>query len=596
MCGIAGYIGKNDIKAELLSLIKCVEYRGYDSSGIAYLDSNQIKLIKSVGDISKLKNKLGNPKTFTYGIAHTRWATHGKANETNAHPHISQDNNWALVHNGIIENYLQLKQQLQKYNFHFVSQTDTEAIAHLLQANDCKNPIETIKKTCDKLKGSYALAIISKKHPNKIFTAKKDSPLYIAHSRFGSFVASDPICFVNKATTYFTLNDGEFAEVSQGKITFFDNNLNIIKKSPTKLNLQIEDSSLDNFNHFMQKEISQVPSVIKRIIKTYKESQVFEKLKLKNISKIKNIILIGCGTAYHASLMGANFLEKYARIRSQAFIASEFRYGNRVLESDTIAIFVSQSGETADTIKAMDLVKKKGIKCIALTNVLYSTLAQNCDYILPVCAGPELAVASTKAYTAQISILYLFAKYLQSIKSNSPFDAYKKLQTLITNKNDYQEQIKSIIPHLLSANNVFFIGRDTDFITVTEASLKLKEITYINSSAYPSGELKHGFLALIDNGSIVFVLATDPKLLDKTLNGAHEAYARGAKIIVVSNLEINRDKLDDIFINIKLTNLDTEIMPIASIEFFQWLSYYTSISKNINPDKPRNLAKSVTVE
>lgn len=597
MCGIAGYIGKENSKTELLQLIKGVEYRGYDSAGIACINNNSIEVIKSTGAVSNLENKLGFPVTNSCGIAHTRWATHGKANSINAHPHLSQDKNWAIVHNGIIENYLPLKNDLiQNHNINFKSETDTETIAHLLQVSNKHNGLEALKFACDKLIGSYALAVISTHNPHEICVARNESPLYVAYGSNGNYIASDPICFVGKCTEYYTLNNKEYALITENTMEFFDNNLMLIDKTSTKMNFEVEDAGLGNYNHFMQKEISQEKDVINRLISTYQESKVFEKLNTKELESINNIILIGCGTAYHAALMGAKMLEKYARIKSSAYIASEFRYSNPIIDKDTLAIFVSQSGETADTLGALEIVKANNTHTIALTNVLYSTLAKNSDYIFPVCAGPELAVASTKAYTAQISVLYLFANYLATIKFNKEYKALENLSKFLLTSDNYFDQIKELSTKLTSASNVFFIGRDTDYITAEEASLKLKEITYINSSAYPSGELKHGFLALVDSDTILFVVATEKHLLDKTLNAAHEAYARGAKIVVISNLDISQDKLHDIYLNIHLDDLGEDIMPMTSIKFFQWLAYYTSTNKGINPDKPRNLAKSVTVE
>lgn len=597
MCGIAGYIGKGNVKKELLSILQGVEYRGYDSAGIACIQNNKIEVIKSAGAVNNLQKILGKDIYNTCGIAHTRWATHGKANDTNAHPHLSEDNHWAVVHNGIIENYLDIKNELiSKYGIHFRSDTDTEVISQMLSISHIKNPLQAMKFVCDKLIGSYALAIINVDYPNEIFVARKESPLYLSHSEKGTYVASDPICLVNKCTEYYCVQNGEFGIVTANNIELFDNNLSPIRKIPISMNLKEEDTGLGKYSHFMQKEITQEGISIERLLKVYSDSKVFEKLDNDYLKSIDNIILIGCGTAYHAGLMSAKILEKHARISSTAYIASEYRYSNPIITTNTLAIFVSQSGETADTLGALDIIKKSGIKSIALTNVLYSTLAQNCDYIFPVCAGPEIAVASTKAYTSQISIAYLFAKYLLAIRNNVKYSAPNEIAKLIIFNENYFSQIDELSDELLVANNVFFLGRNFDYITAEEASLKLKEITYINSSAYPAGELKHGFLALIDDKSLVFVIATEKELLDKTLNGANEAYSRGAKIIVVSNLDISMEKLHNVYMLVKLDNLSGDLMPMVSIKFFQWLAYYTSIKKGLNPDKPRNLAKSVTVE
>lgn len=597
MCGIAGYIGKGNVKKELLSILQGVEYRGYDSAGLAYIEDNKIEVIKSAGAVNNLQKILGKDIYNTCGIAHTRWATHGKANDTNAHPHLSEDKKWAVVHNGIIENYLDIKNELiHKYGIHFTSDTDTEVISQMLASCHIQEPLNALKFVCNKLIGSYALAVLNKDYPNEIFVAKKESPLYLSHSEKGTYVASDPICLVNKCTEYYCMQNGEYGRVTVNSIELFDNNLSKIYKTPLSMNLKEEDTGLGKYSHFMQKEISQEGLAIERLLNVYSDNKVFEKLDSDYLKSIDNIIFIGCGTAYHAGLMSAKILEKYARIPSSAYIASEYRYSHPIITPNTLAIFVSQSGETADTLGALEIIKNNGIKSIALTNVLYSTLAQNSDYIFPVCAGPEIAVASTKAYTSQISISYLFAKYLFSIKNNSTYSAPNEISQLAKFKENYFHQIDELSDELLEASNVFFLGRNFDYITAEEASLKLKEITYINSLAYPAGELKHGFLALVDSNSLIFVIATDKELLDKTLNGANEAYSRGAKIIVVSQLNIAKDKLHNVHMLIKLDNLSSDLMPVVSIKFFQWLAYYTSLKKGLNPDKPRNLAKSVTVE
>lgn len=597
MCGIAGYVGKNKVKKELINILRGVEYRGYDSAGFAYIKNKKIEVKKTQGCIDNLNKYLTDDYTKTCGIAHTRWATHGKVNATNAHPILSEDKKWAVVHNGIIENFMIIKNQLKEnYGVKFATETDTEVVAQMLQTSHIQSPLKALKLVCKKLIGSYALAIINKDFPNQIFVARKESPLYISHSENGSYIASDPICFVNKCQNYFTLENGEFGIVTDNNVFIYDNYLNQIIKEPTKLNLKEKDAGLGKYKYFMQKEITEEDVATERIIKTYSENNVFKKLNLDYLKSVKNIILIGCGTAYHAGLMGAKIFEKYARIKSSAFVASEYRYSNPIIDQNTLAIFVSQSGETADTLGACNVLKQMGVKTIALTNVLYSTLAQNCDYVFPVCAGPEIAVASTKAYTCQIAIIYLFAKYLSSIKSGEDFVALQTISKFKNLEENYFEQIDILANDLLHTNSVFFIGRDVDYVTAEEASLKLKEISYINSSAYPAGELKHGFLALVDNTSIIFVIATQKELLDKTLNGAHEGSARGAKIIVVSNLDISKDKLVDVYMHIKLKNESVDIMPMVAIKFFQWLAYFTSVKKGLNPDKPRNLAKSVTVE
>ena len=427
--------------------------------------------------------------------------------------------------------------------------------------------------------------------------AKRKSPLYIATNGKEIFVASDPICFAGKASEYFAFDDNEFCQASLDGIIFYDNAHNKIIKQPIAMQEFDQFKGKGEYPHFMLKEINETPEVLSRIVKTYQDNNGFAKLSKQMLKHINKIVVVGCGTAYHAGLMGAKYIEKFARIECRVHIASEFRYSNPIIDKNTLCIFVSQSGETADTLAALELAKQKGALTIGLTNVLYSVLAKNVDIVLPVCAGPEIAVASTKAYTAQITILYMLSRHLQNITSKDNFDYIGQVNKLSNNLNiPLTKWLEDIANELIKSNGVFYIGRDMDYVTAEEASLKLKEISYINSSAYPSGELKHGFLALIEEGTHLFVIATDEDLFDKTLNGAHEAYSRGAKVILVTQLDVDKAKVDFVHKIIRLPQFDQELMPIVSIITFQILSYLTSTTKGINPDQPRNLAKSVTVE
>jgi len=598
MCGIVGYIGDKIVDKELVDILKNLEYRGYDSAGVAVFDKGEIVTTKAEGKIANLEAILNGSKTASMGIAHTRWATHGKPTTTNAHPHVSANNKWAVVHNGIIENFGELKKEvISNTGVEFVSETDTEVVSQMLQYLDNGNVIETLINVCNRLEGSFALGVISSDDKNSLYLAKRKSPLYVAKTGKEVFVASDPICFAGKATEYYMFEDDEFCQVNINSIVFYDSKNNVIVKKALKLNTFEANFGKQDYPHFMLKEIEEVPTVLNRIVSTYKDSKAFEKVDTTLLKSINKIILVGCGTAYHAGLMGASMIEKFARIDSRTYVASEFRYSDPIIDDKTLAIFVSQSGETADTISAHDLAKSKGAKTIALTNVLYSALAKKADYVLPVCAGPEIAVASTKAYTAQISILYMFAKHLANIVANTKFDYLADIVNLSNNLvMPTAESLDSLANELVSIDNAFFIGRGVDYVSSEEASLKLKEITYINTQAYPSGELKHGFLALVESGTILFVIATQKDLLDKTLNGAHEAYARGARIVLATQFDIPKEKLEDVYFNIKLPKFEDDLMPIVSIGAFQMLSYLTSVKKGYNPDQPRNLAKSVTVE
>lgn len=596
MCGIVGYIGKRKAEEMLYSMLKCVEYRGYDSAGVVTINNEKIEVKKTVGEVDKLKPLLDNKSKAKVGIGHTRWATHGGVTIANAHPHLSTDKNWAVVHNGIIENYMELKSQLnERKDINFISDTDTEVISQLLQADLKKDCLTTIKHVADRLKGSYALAIVNRLEDDKIFVAKRFSPLYVSKCNDGCFVASDPICFAGYCNEYYNLGDNEFACISNNDIKFYDNNLKVIDKKTEILNLKKSSTHMDSFTHFMEKEIKETEGVLRNIGTNYSDGNIFNKLGFNTLKSIENVILIGCGTAYHASLMGERLFEKYANISARTYIASEFRYASTVIPSNTLAILVSQSGETADTLGAMEVLKERGIITVALTNVEYSTLAKNCDHVFPLMAGVERAVASTKAYTAQISILYLFALYLKSIKTGSVFDD-TALKGAYLNEGYGEKFFFPLIDMIKKSKDVFFLGRGFDYITVTEASLKLKEITYINCSSYPAGELKHGFLALVDSLSLSIFLCTEQRLLSKTLSSIHEVHARGGKTVLITNLDTFKISTEHVDMFIKIKSFDESLMPITSIKFFQWLAYYTSISLGINPDKPRNLAKSVTVE
>ncbi|MBE7075368.1 MAG: glutamine--fructose-6-phosphate transaminase (isomerizing) [Clostridiales bacterium] len=597
MCGITAYIGKQNALKILVNNLKKLEYRGYDSAGLAFFNQNNLNFIKCSGKVNELEQNVNFKTKSTCGITHTRWATHGSPNKDNAHPHFSFNNNWAIVHNGIIENYKELKNELLSNNISFKSETDTEVIAHLLGNDKTENKIMSLINTCKKLEGSYALACLHKDYANTLFLARKKSPLYVAIEQNEIFVASDIICFNEKVKEYYSLGDNQFCIATPDCIVFYNSDGEIISLKPKKLkNIQTENSK-QNYPHYMLKEINEVPQVLKNIIKTYKNKQILYQFNKNFIKNFNKIILVGCGTAYHAAQLGAKYLNDFANMEAHAYIASEFRYSNVLINNKTLCIFVSQSGETADTLAACEQAKKHNTLTVALSNVLTSTLCNMCDIILPVCAGQEIAVASTKAYSAQIAILYMFAKHLQNVIYNQKEQYFTTINNLANNLIILeQNNFVKICQELTEANKVFFIGRCYDYITCLEASLKLKEITYIFSAEHPAGELKHGFLALIDESCVLFAIATNKNLLDKTLNGAYEASARGAKVIVVSQIDLPEGKLNNFYGFIKLQNFKEEIMPIASISFFQMLAYATCVSKGFNPDQPRNLAKSVTVE
>lgn len=615
MCGIIGYIGSEDCKDITFDSLSKLEYRGYDSAGIGYQIDGQIQIQKKAGSIKELKDSISF-FTSTCAIAHTRWATHGKVTKDNAHPHLSKS--FALVHNGIIDNYKELK---SKYHLNTISQTDSEVIVSLIEYNyqnhqkhikntekvekngkshkntqkNNKNTsftiIKAIKNSIDQLEGSYALAIINSDAPNTIFACKRQSPLYIAKTTKGILISSDISVYESIATSYYELNDNEYLIAQDNDITFLDKNLSIISKNDIKLKLEVISTNLGNHPHYMIKEIHDIPNALKYTISHYIDNF---KLPTKLIKNIKSVHFIGCGTAYHSGLMGANIIEKTTKLPAYTHIASEFINNRPLLDKNGLYVFISQSGETLDTLTALRQIKKMGKKVIAITNVLHSRISKEADYVLPICAGKEIAVASTKAYNCQILAMQILAKYIKNIKNNQK-------NTIKTLKNRFFDKINAIITSnepkelalkICNQKEIFFIGKGEDLVTANEASLKLKEISYINCSAFAAGELKHGTLALIDSNSICFIVLTNPKFLSKVEASISEIRARGGKCYLVTQLDINEDVSDYI---IKLPNFNSGEIALTSIIFFQLLAYYTSALKGLNPDKPRNLAKSVTV-
>lgn len=600
MCGIIGYIGNQVTKDVVFDSLSKLEYRGYDSAGISYQDKNSIKTIKKVGSILDLRNSIDNIPS-TCAIAHTRWATHGRVKEENAHPHTSQ--NLALVHNGIIDNYKQLK---SKFSLTTISQTDSEVLVRLIEKfltniekspkvteNNQKNHkltvFEAVKRASDSINGSYALAILHKKIKNTIFITKRQSPLYVANTTLGMLVSSDISVFEKIASTYYELNDNEYAIVENDKITFYNKNLDVITKKEIKLKLELIPTHLGDYPHYMIKEINDIPNALNYTLSHYKNFKVPSAF-LKNIESVH---FIGCGTAYHSGLMGANIIKKVASLPAYAHIASEFILDKPLLDKNGLYIFISQSGETADTLSVLRQIRKKK-KVIAITNVLHSRIAKEADYVLPICAGKEIAVASTKAYNCQIFVIQILANLIKNLKNNQK-NTIKPLKNTFFNKIKQiidSNEAREIARKIAIKREIFFIGKGEDLVTANEASLKLKEISYINCSAWPAGELKHGTLALIDENAICFVILTNKKYLSKIESSISEIQARGGICYLITQLDLDNQIADYI---IKLPKFDYKELTITSIIFFQLLAYYTSVEKGLNPDKPRNLAKSVTV-
>ncbi len=606
MCGIYGYIGEKSV-CEVMKGIKRLEYRGYDSAGIAIQtdlpfaeDGNTrngdgITTIKNKGEISNLeKIVLNRVVKSNVAIGHTRWATHGQPNIKNSHPHLSHDGKWAIVHNGIIENYLELKEQLSS-DF-FVSETDTEVVAQMLEKYYNGDVLSTIKMVCEKLKGSYAFAIITSHCKNKIFVARQNSPVVVGYGKNYSVVCSD----INsiKGDRILMIENGQFAVLEKGKLSVYDNCLKEIDINELGEIEKAGGEKLGDYSHYMQKEIEEIPIAIKRTVKAYANVETLEKiLPKKRFEKIKNILIIGCGTAYHAGLVGQRLFEEEG-IFCESAIASEFRYKPFTERKNTLAIFVSQSGETADTIGALKLCKQKGLKTLAITNVKNSSITFAADYCIYTNAGSEIGVASTKAYNCQLAVFYILSKYFNYLK-HGDLKAYdeeiKNLRRIakLIKYNDNKHICSKLAQKIHKARSIYMIGRGLDYNIAQEASLKLKEISYIHCEAYPAGELKHGTISLIDKNTFVFAFVTQEKIKDKTFGNINEVVAREGKIILFSPFDNANKKVCE---EVKVPKIKERYYPLFIINYLQLISYYTALLLGNNPDKPRSLAKSVTVE
>ena len=569
MCGICGYIGKNNGIDEVVQGLNILEYRGYDSCGIAYLENKKLKTIKTVGGVNNLSN-LSKSMSANIVIGHTRWATHGGVNERNAHPHISSSKKLAMVHNGIIENYKELKEKL---DVNFCSETDSEVFLNLID-NEEGSLVEKVIKASKKVQGTFAVIVLAEN--GEVVLGKRESPLYLSNMNGEIFIASDVLAL--KGEYFYSLNDDEFVSIKDFKILFYNKNGEIICKKQEKIEKNEVLPEIFYKTH-MESEIYETKNVLLKTLKEYKCEDIFSNIKLPK--NFRSISLIACGTAYHASLMGAEYFKEIG-YDARAYLASEFRYGRELLNKNTLYIFVSQSGETADTIASAKMVKSHKLYTLALTNTPNSLLNRICKNVLPTFAGREIAVASTKAYTCQIWSLYLFSLYLAGKRLPSE----KKIANLPFISFD-----EAYIKEIVSYKKVFFIGRDLDYITAMEASLKLKEISYINCFAIASGELKHGTLALIDEDAVVIAICTQEKIKTKLLSNLEEIKARGGKVIVVIQFDDFKD-----FPCVKLPSFDELFMPIVSVIPMQFLALRICEFFGYNPDKPRNLAKSVTVE
>ena len=612
MCGIVGYIGNKKVSPILIQGLTRLEYRGYDSAGIAVMEGNKIEIKKDKGRVNNLCSLDGiDNLKGTMGIAHTRWATHGKPSKENSHPHMDNDELFAVVHNGIIENYNELRKDLIEKGYHFISQTDTEIIPNLInyyykqdKEQDNLKLLRAVKNACMDLKGSFALEIISTKEPENMIVVRKDSPLVIGKGNGENYVASDIPAILSYTKDFYFLNDYEFAYLSRDNVKFYDTNLNEIKKSTKSIEWDSKGAEKAGYEHFMLKEIYEQPKAIRETIGTrLNNSKIcfdelnFTKEYLENINKI---YIVACGTAMHAGLVAKNMFEKLCQIQTEVDIASEFRYRDPLIDEKTLTIFISQSGETADTIAALKLAKSKGARTIAISNVIGSSITREADNTIYTHAGPEIAVASTKAYTAQITILALIVLYCAEILARADTTKIEKLKQdllkLPAKANKILKDvsaIKKFAKKVYKEKDMFFLGRGIDYTVSLEGSLKLKEISYIHSEGYASGELKHGPIALIDTGVTVIATITDKALVEKSISNVQEVITRGAKILVITNQDLENKGFETI---INIPEVATELSPVLSIIPLQLLAYYISKEKGLDVDKPRNLAKSVTVE
>lgn len=613
MCGIVGYIGNKKACPILIDGLLKLEYRGYDSAGISTVEDSFISNIKNKGRVHNLYGLKGlNKLEGTIGIAHTRWATHGKPSKENSHPHLDNCSNFSVVHNGIIENYNQLKEFLKSEGYKFLSDTDTEVIPNLIhyyynkeENNDKNKFLKAVHSTCNDLIGSFAIEVISKFDPNKVIVVRKHSPLVIGKGDNENYIASDIPAILCFTKSFYFLDDLEFAQIYKDKIDFYDNNLNHIVKEIKNIQWDMASTEKDGFEDYMLKEIFEQPRSVRETIGSRLDINgncTFDDLDIskKYLSSLNKIFIIACGTAMYAGITAKPILEKLCNIPVEVDIASEFRYRDPLVDEKTLAIFVSQSGETADTIAALKLVKQNNAKTLAISNVIGSSITREADYCIYTHAGPEIAVASTKAYTSQVVALSLLAIFFNEILGRNNTDEVNNLKNAIL---QLPEKIKSVLENIqniqdfaekiYTEKDVFFIGRGNDYAVALEGSLKLKEISYIHSEAYAAGELKHGPIALIENGVTVVSIITNPKLVRKTVSNIQEVISRGAKTLVITNQEIKDANFDSV---IMIPETNPLISPILSVIPLQLLSYYISKNKGLDIDKPRNLAKSVTVE
>ncbi len=607
MCGIIGYTGTNQAAPILLKGLERLEYRGYDSSGIAVINE-KIDLIKSAGKIKVLEQKTDGGKKLSgvVGIGHTRWATHGVPSDVNSHPHLSADGNFAIVHNGIIENFAELRAELSSKGYKFKSDTDSEVIAQLIQYYYDGDMISALCTVMSKIVGSYAVGIISTYSPDSVYAIRKDNPLVIGLGANENFIASDFAAALEYTHNFVQLGDGEIAKLTSRSALFFDAHGNRMEKTPYRVDWDISQAEKGGYPHFMLKEIYEQPRALTDTVRPrVKNSEIIlDKIAFdaRNVNLIDKIDIIGCGSAYHAGIVGKSFIEKYCRIRVNCVLASEYIYSDPITDNRTLTLIISQSGETADTLAALRLAKKMGSHTIAIVNVVESAIAREAHDVLYTHAGPEIAVATTKGYTTQVAALYLIGLKIAKIKHTVSDARYSEMLDELINLPQKVEQIlndtdsvKSYAAKYSSQHCVFFIGRGTDYAASLEGALKLKEISYIHAEAYAAGELKHGTISLVEKGTVTLALITQSALYNKMLSNVKAVQSRNGTVLAIASqaniaIEDNSDGM------LTIPDCDDDLTPILTAVVLQLFAYYVAAERGCDIDKPRNLAKSVTVE
>lgn len=607
MCGIVGFSGSNNEAVKvLLDGLEKLEYRGYDSAGVAFINEKGIQIEKKEGKLKNLVEHLTNiDVSANVGIGHTRWATHGVPTDKNSHPHYSEKKDVALVHNGIIENYAEIKKELVEKGIKFNSDTDSEVVAQLFSYIYDGDLLSTLNKVLSKIRGNYALGIIHKDFPDKLICCKENNPLIIGLGNNQNFIASDVSAVLKYTKDVIFLNDGDKAIIEKNSVTIFDKDNKKVKREVKKIDWDFEQATKGGYEHFMIKEIEEQPEIIEKTLNVYTDKELNirfdEQLEGINFHEIDRVYVVACGTAFYAGLQAQYFFKKLLDIEVLGDIASEFRYNDPIITNKTLVILISQSGETFDTLMSMKYAREKGAKTLAISNVVGSTIAREADNVIYTLAGPEISVASTKAYTSQVVTLYLLALYIaikkDKISENDYINYIKDIEKLKTNIEllaQEKDKIHSIAKEIKDCKNGFYLGRGIDEKVAREGSLKMKEINYIHTEALPAGELKHGSIALIEEGILTVIICTDSELEEKIISNIKEVKARGAYVISVSKeseeMKLSADQSIFIKDSGKLLN------PLLAVIALQYLAYYTSLEKGFDVDKPRNLAKSVTVE